>query len=296
MDTKRFNHPEYKRQIRAVRNYHREVPLRPEKVPARILYFLGLGSAKRKALALVFLALVIYLIYFAKFFQLTEIKINGADSAAAATIRDNFTEYTKSYLGRILPQKNILLFNGQRFINYLLSNNYQVAAVERLHRHLPHTLEITVFQRTPQYLLENGANFFILNSDSTIGSQVAGDQGNGLLPFKDSAEEQLNSGEKLLDQGRNEFLRAIIKALQQQLSLKATAFELPGRAADQIFVYTDKGYKILLSFASDSAKDIEHLSQIWLQLSPEQQAQVAYIDLRFDKNAYLCYKNQPCAK
>ena len=64
MDTRRFNSPDYKRQIRAVRAYKRTVRNVPEHPWKRAMHKIGMASILRQVLFVFVFAAIIYLIYF----------------------------------------------------------------------------------------------------------------------------------------------------------------------------------------------------------------------------------------
>lgn len=295
MDTKRFNNPEYKNQIRAVRNYKRQVPVKPENRWDLVLFYIGLTSWKRRIFAAIILAAAVYLAYFANFLMFRDPEVLGADSGVTEQVKQNFADYKHTFKG-ILPQKNILFFSKSGFAEYLTANNYQVASVKQIKESFWHSIQITVEQRVPLYALQNGDNYFILNSDQVVGIQIPADQAAQYIPFKDTADEQVHPGEKFLDEQRRTFLEYIKNNIGPQLSLDIAGYEVPGRAADQLVVNLKRGFKAMFTDTGDAAAQLDRMYKVWVQFTPDQQNRLAYIDLRFDKNVYVCFKNDVCNK
>lgn len=336
MDTKRFHNPQYKSQIRAARNYKRQARVRPEGRFQAVLYHLGLGSRKNRVIAVLILAALIYLIYFAGFLKVKGIDITGADSNVSAQIQNEFNSFIRGRTGLIFPEKNILFFSKSKFSKYLLSNNYGVASVSGIQKHLFGSISLQVSQRFPLYVLEIASqqpqttqqkpapaapasssqqqagtsskpasrqqqpsalpmNYYILNSDSTIGSQITVDQIGQLIPLVDTAQDQIKPGDKFLNSAESDFLNYINSNANPKLSLDAVSYQVPGRASDQLIVYFKQGFKVLFNSSTDPKEYLGRLQKIWLQLSQQQQSTLVYIDLRFKNNAYACYKGSPCA-
>lgn len=299
MDTKRFNQPEYKSQIQGARKYKREVHNAPEKLSQRLLYYLGLDTWQRKTLAFLIFAFFVYCIYFASFFKLNSIEVSGADAQATVGIEENFNEYIQKYRVGIFPRKNIFFFGTRSFTQYLLDNNYQVAAVLEIQRKPLHKVLVNIDQRTPEFVLEQGVNRYILNSDSTIGSAITEEQ--LALDFKgfkkvfDSAAEEIKSGEKFLDSQKNDFLQYLNDNVEKKMSLGIESFEVPGRASDQLIVHLKKGFVVYFNSTTDSKLFLDRFYTLWIQLNPDQQNRLAYFDLRFEKNAYACFKGDKCS-
>ena len=299
MDTKRFHQPEYKSQIQGARKYKREVHNAPEELSQRLLYYLGLDTWQRKTLAFLIFAFFVYCIYFAPFFKLNSIEVSGADTQAAVSVEENFKEYIQKYRVGIFPRKNIFFFGTRSFTQYLLENNYQVAAVLEIQRKPLHKVLINIDQRVPEFVLEQGMNRYILNCDSTIGSTITEEQ--LVLDFKgfkkvfDSATDEIKSGEKFLDSQKNDFLQYLNDNIEKKMSLGIESFEIPGRASDQLIVHLKKGFVVYFNSTADSKIFLDRFYTLWIQLNPDQQNRLAYFDLRFEKNAYACFKGDKCS-
>ena len=143
--------------------------------------------------------------------KLNSIEISGTDQQAASKIEENFNEYIQKYRVGIFPRKNIFFFGTRSFTDYLLENNYQVAAVIEIKRKPLHKVVVEINQRIPEFVLEQGLNNYVLNSDSTIGSSITSEQilsdFKAFKKVKDSAEEVVNPGEKFLNTQKMIFLQ-----------------------------------------------------------------------------------------
>ncbi|MEK7075204.1 MAG: hypothetical protein AAB948_00185 [Patescibacteria group bacterium] len=299
MDTKRFNQPEYKSQIQGARKYKREVHKAPEEPLKKLLYYLGLDTWQRKTIASLIFVFFVYCIYFAPFLKLNSIEISGTDQQAASKIEENFNEYIQKYRVGIFPRKNIFFFGTRSFTDYLLENNYQVAAVIEIKRKPLHKVVVEINQRIPEFVLEQGLNNYVLNSDSTIGSSITSEQilsdFKAFKKVKDSAEEVVNPGEKFLNTQKNDFLQYLNDNIEKKMSLPIESFEVPGRASDQLIVHLKKGFVGYFNSTADPKIFLDRFYTLWIQLTPDQQNRLAYFDLRFEKNAYACFKGDKCA-
>lgn len=306
MDTKRFHNPEYKKQIKAVRTYRRQVKTTPDTPLGKFFYAIGLQSIFRRVLVLLVLALLVYLAYFAKFLQLQKFEIIGlSDEALQQTL-----VHTEEYIGTYqygLPQRNIVFFNSQAFSSYILAKDLNVAKVNSIKKKFWNTIIVNLEQRVPAFVLEVNTKSYILNSDGTVGAeilpgQVIASDGtvtiNPLPPYpviKDTAPEEVAPGEYFFSQPKNDFLRFIHENLSKQIAVDIESYETPGKAADQLIVHMTKGFKVLFTNTADPDLYLSRLHALWLQFTPDQQSRLAYIDLRFEKNAYSCFKGDPCS-
>ncbi len=296
MDIKRFNNPEYKKQIKAVRNYRRPSKPNPETKYGKAIEMVGLGERKNQLFLFVILAVVVYLFYFAEFLMVRSINVEGAPPEVAAEVNQNFLDYSKSYRGFLLPQKNIVLFNKSDFRDYLLKNNFKIAEVINIKAKLWHDLSVTVKARVPKYTLESAGTRFILNSDGTVGGMMPLEQISTYTLIKDTAEEEILPNDKFFNEEKLGFLESVSEDISQKLFLEIEAYEVPGKASDQLVVVMKKGFRVYFSTTSNEKEYFQRFSSLWLQLTPEQQNQLAYFDLRFEKNAYSCFKNSPCVQ
>ena len=293
MDTKRFNNPEYKRQISAVRNYRRQAQAVPETKLKRAIQKTGAARLRNQILLVIAIALFVYLTYFAKFLMIKDISVAGADQRASDAIKQNFQDFLHQRRAGVFPERNILYFSGTKYSAYLLANNYQVAAVDSLNAYLWNKVSIKINQRVPKYILQSGDNFYILNSDGAVGAQLQPDQLGPNPLLKDSAAEAVTSGEQFLDAKQNNFIQSITDDLKAKLSLETSSYEVPGRASAELIVYL-KGSKIIFSTNSDPENVFQKFSTLWMNLNSDQQAKISYIDMRFDQNAYSCNHGDAC--
>ncbi len=295
MDTKRFNNPEYKRQISAVRNYRRQAAAVPDTKAKRILHKTGIARTRNQILLVIAIALFVYLTYFAKFLMITDLSVAGADEQATKQIKQNYQDFSHSRRGGLFPIKNILYFNKGKFVSYLLKNNYQVASVDSISARLWNKLAIKVTQRTEEFTLQTGDAFYILNSDGAVGAQLPLDQPMTRPVVKDTAAENIAPGELFFDQTKNNFIHVMTSDIKNKLQLEIAGYEVPGRASNQLIIYV-KGKRFIFTSTTDPEAYFQRLYTLWLSMTPEQQARVSYIDLRFEDNAYSCNINDPCDK
>lgn len=295
MDTKRFNNPEYKKQIKAVRTYRREVKTTPETRIGKFFYILGLGSVLSKILVILVLALLVYLTYFAQFLWIKDYDLRGLDDSARQTVLSDLQDYERGYK-YLLPQKNIIFFNVRTFSAYLLTHNQQIAKVNSVQKKLWHTLILDLDQRVPAFTLQIGTKSYILNSDGSIGQEADPLESAQYPIILDTASEQVVFGEHFFTEQQNSFLRYIQENFEKEIGVQIKSYSLPGKASDQLTVFSEKGFKVLFANNTDPNLYLERLKSLWLQFTPDQQNRLVYLDLRFEKNAYGCFRDEVCAQ
>lgn len=294
MDTKRFHSPQYKRQIHAHRTHKRVSSPRPETKPQRILYALGLGSKKSKVWTLLVLALLVYITYFAKFLFIENPTISGADQKQSAEISKHLADYTQTYI-YALPQKNILFFNKEEFSKYLLERDLQISSVVGIKRRPFNKLYIDVVQRVPVYAFLNKGSYYILNSDGNISYRASEQEAQAFPLIVNTADEDATEGEKILSEQKKSFLAYMAANFEKEMSTAIERFEMPGKASEQLTIVSKKGFMAHFDSQKDPEMYLQRLFAVWVALTPEQQNRLYYVDLRFEKGAYGCYRNDPCA-
>jgi hypothetical protein len=293
MNIKRFHNPAYKRQIQAVRAHKRPVFKKAEGKFESLLHGLGLGSRKRQFLAAIIFLLLVYLFYFAPFLKITSATVNGASPEESSAIESALKDYTATFF-YIFPQKNILFFSGSRFKSYLLARDYSISSVKQIQRKFPHSLEISIDQRVAAYTFQSQGNFYILNSDGNLSSQVAVANSN-FTSIIDTAVEQVSPGDHIFDLQKYSFLDYINANFQSQTQAQIDHFEIPGKASSDLLLFSKAGFKVYFDSTTDPKLFLQRFFAIWAGLNPSQQKKLAYADLRFDPKVYICYLGDACA-
>lgn len=294
MDTKRFHKPEYKNQIRAARAYKRKPKSIPEGPLKPILSKIGIGTLFRQIILFLVVASVIYLVYFAPFLRLNNLQIAGANPPISDQVQQIFSSYISKF--SLLPQKNILFFSKEKFTMYLLDHDYQISDVPTINKRFPHVLKLTLNPRVPAYLLSDQGKFYILNSDGKISIETPDPNSAGLFLINDLSNEQINLGEQVLTAQTYNFLSYLNANFSKAIGQSIDHYEIPASRQTDLTVYTKSDIKFYFDSSNDPSLYLQRLITLWNKIGPDQEKKLAYIDLRFDPNAYGCYKGQTCSQ
>ncbi len=293
MDTKRFHHPEYKKQIHAVRTHKRHARPKPEGRVGKFLEQIGLGTWFRRIVLFVTVVLVIYFVYFANFLMLNNLEVNGADPQTTAQLKEDF----KSFLATkkaIFPEHNILFFNASGFGRAILAGNFSISSISSIHRKPFRTVQISVVERVPAFNFQSQNQFFLLNSDGNLSSEIP--QADPKYPLLvDLAQEQGTPGENIFSSQKYRLISYLNENFSHELGVDIDHFEIPTKTSLDLVVYSKSGFKTHFDATQDGKVYLGRLFTIWASLSPQQRQKLSYVDLRFDPNAYVCYKGDACA-
>ena len=296
MDTRRFHHPEYKKQINAIRHHKRRVVYKPETPWRQLLFFIGFGTWKRQLFAFLVLIGFVYLSFFAPFMTLTRIEVSGATEPLKESIVGAYNERVKSRRLFVFPQSNLMFFNTGDFKEQIVKDHYDVAKIKKFNKSLlkgAHVF-IEVDQREPLYALSHAGKKFVVYRDGFVGNEIPDNL--GLMELVDVADEEVKPGTHFLTDEKQGFINTINDNLKKTIGLEVLKYEMPGRGSTELIVYTKSDSKILLDTAVNAEVHLERLRLLWGQISRDRQRQLVYIDLRFDPNAYVCFSFDPCAK
>jgi cell division septal protein FtsQ len=296
MDTNRFNNPKYKQQINAVRGYRRLTRGLPENKFHKFLHTIKIGTIPRQVLVVLFLAVIVYLIYFAPFLNLIDIRVSGANDSVVVSVKNQFQEYLSGRRWLIFPLRNTVFFNSQGFKNYIHKNNPEVSEVRTVKRDFSGVLLIDILQRVPAYILETQGRYYILNSDGNLGREYSPQNQNTYLHIHDLSNSEVNPGDKFYDLRKIEFLNHIKDNFNLKTAIGVEYFEIPDRESTSLTIQTNKSFRIYLDTNKSSEEYIERIFNLWTSLNNDQQKRMYYIDMRFSQNAYVCLQGDPCSK
>lgn len=296
MDTKRFHNPEYKRQINANRTYRRAADPRPEGRLVKFLHRVGLKNPVRQFFALLVFLFLVYLGFFAKFLRVENLQIKGATPEEQNQIQNIFDEYRQKNLYFILPQKNTLFFNEGAFAEYLMNRDYQISSITSIKKSFFNNIEIEIKQRVPAFVLQAGNGTFILNSDGAISEQIQDNPDILLNRIILTDGSSVSQGHIILDNSKNSFLTYLNDNFKNKTGLEIKNYDLANKDTDQIVLVTKSNFSIYFNFNTSPEEYLNKFWMIWSSLTPEQQQKLFYADMRFNQNAYFCYRGDGCAQ
>ena len=298
MDTKRFNRPDYKRKIQANRNHKRQIQTNKKTPEIRSIFKdFTFFTWVQTAFWVFFVGVIIYLSYFAHFIQISNLQISGADTNEVPAIQTAFASFIEQNAFDILPQKNILFFKKSAFANYLLKQDSKILAVDSVQKKLWNTIDVQIAQRVPAFYITANGDFYIIDNEGVVSSQTLSyDTTSNLRLIEDHATENFGLGNQVFTKQSADFLVYVDSQFNPMIAPEQTDhYEINGVSTNNLTLVTKDGMFFYFDLSSDPKMVMQHLFSLWASLTPAQQKDVVYIDMRFDQNAYVCYKGAPCA-
>lgn len=324
----RFQKIDFNKKVALASKYKRKINQKPENRFGRFLFKIGLKTKFSKAIALLGLILLVYIIYIPNFLFVKNIKIVDAEANTEQSINDSVNKYFNSRV--LLAQKNLLLLNKNSLKNYILKDNSSILDVVSIKKHLWNSLEIKVKSRKETFLLSTKNKQYVLYNDGIVSREIMqnASQFQGTRVNVETTNI-LNNGDKFLTPESLNTVNWIIEHFFEKTGKALDYFEFPvistkvNNSNDQN-IQSEEGvlykeeinfgqivvnlkrdpkstdssrdYKILLNTADqDLGKLIDTLNSVINQLTPDKFGMLFYADMRFKDKAYVCLKGTPCA-
>lgn len=231
------------------------------------------GNFLGKFLILVFLAGVIYLMFFSEFFLVQSIKTDGE-------IEDGGTLSTKIVQSLSdVREKNILFLNTKN-LGVSLSKSFPDLEKITVYKSFPSTIRVS-FSKFPDtaniiYESDSVSSVFIINS---IGMVVKVDVEKPNLPFiRLDRDEPVNIEEALIDKSKLSYILDSKKYFEDKfgLSIKELLYKPNAR---ELHLLTEKNFYIWIDMQKDFESQFKKLKKVATRLDIYNE-NLEYIDLR----------------
>ena len=292
----RFQNPLFRQHLKQARGYKRNRKLPTTKWE---IFFAGLGldSWYAKALTLGIFLFLVYLVFIPNLFFIKHINIQSSGNADIGSVENTTNLFLNKYTP--WPQKNLLLLSKAKLKDYLLQNNQLVQSVDKISKHLPSTLTITITPRQNRFVLQAATStYYSLSGDGLITDQIF-ENASGTLPTNLSlirldGGEMINLRQQLLPREKMNFLNELQNQLAGILKMPISYYQLNGSQTADVTVYTQNDLKLLFNLQSDPKETLTRFNLLFSQLSDPDKKRLSYVDMRFLDKGYLCYKNTAC--
>ncbi len=187
--------------------------------------------------------------------------------------------------------QNILLLRANRLEKDLLEEFPQIKKVSIKRNLFDRVIDLDIILRTPTFYSCYDEICYNISEDGfNMGVNQA--SGNNLVEIKGLSTKPV--GETFLSEREVRWIQNIIEEYNKIDNIKITSIDIQQKSEDSIvsvFVYTEKGYYIMLDLDTDIIYQAQVLKQVFVsQLSLDQQNSLEYIDLRIKDRAYYKFK------
>ena len=210
-------------------------------------------------------------------------------------LKDNIISRTQSIVEEQTSwwynNKNILLLRANKLEKVLLQEFPQIKSIT-IKRHVGNRIiNLDIILRTPTfYSCADGECYNIGEDGVNMGNNLAINK--SLPEIKGLSLEKV--GEGVLSDREMIWLKNILQEYNKIDNIKITAVDIQQKVEYSIvsvFVYTEKGYYIMLDLDTDVIYQAQVLKQVFIsQIPVERQDSLEYIDLRIKDRAYYKFK------
>ena len=288
----RYQNQNFKKSLGRARDYKRKSPHIPSTGEGVFLSKAGLGSWAAKFFLFFLIFGFIYVVYVPNIFFIKNIQIVGLKIED----RQQLEKQVKSILEKksLLPQNNLLFLSKQNLKNILGNQNVKIEKIVEVTKKFPNTLEIFVRPRYVNYVLNlENLNYLIAKDGTVMEIQSSSNTIPAhLVTLEITQTANLVVGQNVLDNKLAQLLQKISADLSSNSNMKVTKFSLNPKNPLDLEVSLQQGFNIKIDTAGSWSENQKNLKALFTKLQPT--AKLAYIDLRVQDRAYVCYKNSAC--
>lgn len=253
-----------------------------------------------KLLCLIFVSVVVYVVFFSPFMQITKFEIAGNEELATDELRlESKKIFEGTYLG-FIPKNNYLLFPVGRIKASLRDKFKKISDIET-RKTFPDAFYFKITERKSLlvwcvkdddcYLMdEKGITYSKVDFSAPEVVQ------NHLIKIFDLSTEGVNLGQKVITDEYLKYILAISEQFKNQVKISiGEQYTTPSAVSEEIAIVTDDGTKILLSTQFPLENAIKAL-EVFLQKRGDSQSHLAefeYVDLRGENKIFYKLRNAP---
>lgn len=177
---------------------------------------------------------IIYFIFWAGYFDITDIKIEGNQNIKTEELKNIVDELMAKKKIFILPQNNLIILGPTKVEQVITEKVKNKFALENIfvEKDFPHTLKIIIKERIPGliYINENGEGEhyyldlkgFLVAEEKTLGLETT-----EFPKLYDLNQRQINLGEQVISENLMSFIINLSRAIKEKTSLEIESFSLP---------------------------------------------------------------------
>ncbi len=232
-------------------------------------------------------AVVIMVLFFAKLFDVREIKVVSPTLIPARDVEViAWSVLNRRVLG--IPRKNNSLFFSPQKIQSELFQAFPRINLIEIRRNSTHVVVITIHERiaTGLWCFSGQERCFYYDAKGIAFSEIASTSGFLFVPVNDARDRMIEIGNEVApDFWRENILEA--KKILQFGGIHASQFFIPLDSFNEFDVKVAEGWKILYNTDFDINRQTDNLLAFLREkISPEERKNLDYIDLRIEDRIY----------
>jgi cell division septal protein FtsQ len=290
--SRRFGGREFQNKIKQAQGYKRVFDPRTKGAIAKVLHWLRLDSLPVQIAVVIVVGLFTYFFCISPYFMVTEIAVAGTERVSSDSVRETLRKNMEgNWL--VIPKSHFLLLSKSRAEGQLTGELPLIKEVVGFRRVWPNKIEVEVVERRPGFAFIVDGKNYLVDEEGVVVRELPDTA--GFIAITDQVSEPVQIGERLNNAKLVGFILSVIKAWPSKLNSQIKEAKVPGKAATQIQFVSQEGWGVFFDIARPAEAQLSSLSLILnRQIPAQKRLSLAYVDLRFDKWAYYCYKDAPC--
>jgi cell division septal protein FtsQ len=229
---------------------------------------------------------LIYALFFAKLLDIRTVIIEVPEGLSA-NISSAVDNWLNAGTWKFTRRNNILFFSTNKLSSQLVGQFSKLESI-KISKKLPHFLVISGIERKPVgvWCLSEHNQCFYFDKNGIAFNETQPSVGFLILNIVDQRSRELKLGDEVIAQ---DWLSNITKAkeLLGKIDVNVSEFIISADSFEEFYAKTVEGRRILFSNATDIEKQISALGTFLKEkLSPNQKANLQYIDLRIQDRIY----------
>jgi hypothetical protein len=290
---RRYGSKEFQNKIKKAQNYKRVYDPRAHGFFGYVLKFLGLESLLVRTLLVLAIGIVGYYLYFSPYFLVTQISVSGNQQVSTDQIVDSINSAgSKSWM--FIPQNHLAIMSKKQTLEIVSNDLPLVKDFKKYRRVWPNKVVVEVIERYPGFVFVIDGKNYLVDEEGFVVKEIES-PGDYTVVYDQVSGETVTPGERLDNTKLVAFVISATKQWPGKIKSQMREVKVPGKATQQAEFKSAEGWGVFFDINRPVEAQLSNLALILNKQIPAQsRLNLAYIDLRFDKWAYYCYKNSPC--
>ena len=246
-------------------------------------------------LASFFVAVLGYMLFFATYLQITDIKISGTQELSSQDMQEKFQASLDGKYLKFVP-KNNFLFISQNNVKKFLEDNFKKIRSVSVTKKFPNTVLINIDEHKALMVWCSGQDCFLIDENGAAYGNADFNSAellqNHLVKVRDNSALEIKIGSVVMDAQYEAYVLGIRDSLAKEGFELEDEYWTPSRLSQEINVRTTSGIEIYFSteFPLDSA--MRTLGVVLKKEIPEDKRDnIQYIDLRSEYKVFYKFKD-----
>jgi cell division septal protein FtsQ len=278
---KRFGGMEFRSKVKIASNYKRVFSINS---PWRTLKITGFFTV-------IILVVAFYFFGITSKFTVTNVSVLGNSQVSANDVRNAILALGNDRTFFVKENNFFLLTQGR--VNQIVTQALPLVKSTSSKRTWPNKISIEISERMPGFVIESNNRYFLIDQDGIVFNEI--DSPGDKLILHDQLTEDFAQNEQLSNSKIAAFILSINKEWNSKINTSVLSMLFAGKNSTDVQFQTQEGWSVMFDASRPALGQLNNLTLILNQaVASKDRPNLAYIDLRITKWAYVCYKATPC--